>query len=209
MARDFQITGGVMVKVKVGAHVPLSGAFVGGRYVELGLSSDSIRITPVLRHRDVVPDDFGPDAPAEVMAQLAEVRIDMTLVHYDQEVLETCIAESTGGAMPDGVGGFLFGRLPPGGSLLGNYCQPLASGCHFVSLNLVPFDNDQQGWRFPTSYLADTPVMLPLGTKASMTDVSWRAVPYVVPAELTANTPNYSGEIISSGASLWSHTLDS
>lgn len=209
MARDFQITGGVMVKVKVGEHVPASGSFEDGLFVELGLTSEAVRITPVFRHRDVVPDDFGPETPAEVVAQLAEVRINMTLVHYDQEVLETCVAEALGGLLltPGPLEGNDFGALPPAGSLLGNYCQPGASGCHYVSLNLVPFDESQQGWRFPTSYLAAPPLTLPLGTKASLTELSWRAVPYAVPA-LLGGQPNYSGEILSSGATLWSHTLD-
>lgn len=210
MARDFYINGPSMVKVKVGAHIPLSGSFIDGRFVELGLTTDSIQIAPVFRHRDVYADDFGPTTPAEVMSELAEVRIGMNLVHYDSEVLNVCVSESLGATMfsPGPVADYDFGALPPAGSLLGNYCQPLESGCRFVSLNIIPGDgSDALGWRFPTSYLHEQPWVLPVGVKASYAELSWRAVPYRVPALLNGS-PNYSGEIVSSGATLWSHTLD-
>lgn len=218
MTRGWQINGGGLVRVKFGGHI--SGTvgtdthFVSGLYFtnlsELGLTTDSIDIIPKWRHGEIKPDDYGPDIPAELMAYLAEVRIKMTLIHFDRDVLDICIAESMGGqysvdegANPNPPGfpilpenqrlysggmydGFA-GSMIAAGSLIGNGLPLFASGCHFISLNLEsPIGN--YPWRFPFSTLAEYPIQYPIGSKASEVILNWRAIPYQSPINWT-NAP--------------------
>ena len=220
MARSFVINGETMVKVKGGAHLlrpPLAG--VVGELTELGLSSESIRVTPTYYQAYVPTADFGPNAPAEVMWNMAHVDIGMVLVHYDRLASDICMAESMGGqvnALPAGV-------MQPAGQMLGRGLQPLASGCHYLSLNLLSPVLDVP-WRFPTAYLTAPPQEIPLGTSRTMLALNWRAVCYVPPIlsghhSLTGGGVSLSGssslsgnprgvEVTSSGRVLWDHTLE-
>lgn len=194
MTRAYQINGECLVEVKGGAHQ--SGNAIGDR-TELGLASEQVIIRPRFVHADVHVDDFGPDIPPEVLCMLAEVQLSMTLIHYDKDALQVCIEESLGQfsspATVDGV-------IGPAGSPLGNGRPRLASGCHYISVNLTsPVLN--YPWRFRTCYLADRPVEIPLGTHTSLVNLNWRCIPY---------RPSSSGvEISSSGAVLWDHSRDS
>jgi hypothetical protein len=171
---------------------------------ELGLAADKISVTPRWKNEDIHVDDFGPFIPPEVLWMLADVNIRMRLIHYDQAALQICLAESMGGSV---FGFFAPGRPAPAinqgpidglmagaGSLLGNNCAPLASGCHYISLNLlspvlgVP-------WRFPTAYLDAQPVVIPLGTEASIVDLSWRAIPYQYHRQLTTLSATSGGSL--------------
>lgn len=239
MSRDFQINGETVVRTKFGAHLPSSisnysppgATSPSSNLSELGLASEGIRITPRFVHKDINVDDFGPEIPAEVMWLLADVNIRMTLIHYDVSILDFCLSESMGGTFLGGAPGLFdfAGIMQPAGSFLGNYVPYLLSGYHYTSLNLTsPALNFP--WHFPAAYLTGPPIELPLGTQASMVELNWRAIPYVVPmisvptiivipsAGIGVGTfinvgpavsvVNFKGEIFSSGVVLWNHLID-
>lgn len=167
---------------------------------ELGLATGGITITPVFRHVDMHTDDFGPDVPADVMWMLAECHIDMTLVHYDQAVLLNCIKESMAG----GTEGTMVGAGTPMGGLfaLGS------STNHYMSLNITaPISG--KPWRFPTAYLAEHPLELPLSNERTLAKLHWRAIPYPF-LYTSAMLPSVlaTSELKSTGVVLWTHTLD-
>lgn len=194
MTRDFRINGETMIKVKGGQH--MSGRAIAN-LAELGLTTGPVVITPTFMHYDKRVDDFGPDVPADVLWNLADVRIRATLIHYDADVLDTCIKESMGGGLP----GFFneAGLCGPAGTPLGKGKALFASGNNLISVNLLsPQLNNP--WRFPACYLTGPPIELPLGTQASAVLINWRAIPY---------KPLVSGGISSSGAPLWYRNLDS
>lgn len=227
MTRGYVIYGESLVTVKGGAH--LSG-FSLGSLTELGLTSDEIRIIPRYVHHNIRVDDFGPEIPPEVLANLIDCTVKMTLINYDADALNVCLQESYGGtrfANGDGT-------LAPAGTPMGGMNQPFASGCHYISMCIL---NAELPWRFPTSYLAETPVEIPIGTNTSCTSLTWKAIPYK-PVQLTLTTigeleplgykvgsagyqrasqaivtqGSYTikgrGELISSGVVIWDHQVD-
>lgn len=223
MPRDYYINGETLVRVRFGDQVPSSISNIdclGGNCTnlsELGLTSESIQITPNYYHRDIHIDDFGREVPAEVMAMLSDCNIQMTLIHYDPDILDVCLSESLGGSAL-GYAVRTDGTLAPAGSMLGGYKGFLTSGYHFISLNLVPGTNFVGGanealdWRFPAAYLTGPPMRLPLGTKKSLTVLNWRAIPYPRPQFSITIRPGGSTvtqkELVSSGVILWDHDLD-
>lgn len=220
MSRSFYIAGECMVSVRGGAQ--MSGQAIGDA-TELGLTSDQISVTPTFYHGDVKVDDFGPNTPANVQGLLAEVSLSMTLVHYDDSVLDICLDESLGGG-----GGFnTFGadglragaRLAPAGRLLSRYRNAYWSGWHYVAVTIqTPVAGDV--FRFRQCYLAQQPVVIPLGTEASLVRCNWRCIPYQ-DLWLSGGTAGQSGAITvdgnvfsprrqvqSSGAVIWDHLTD-
>ena len=206
MARQFFINGESLCYVKFGAHIPTSvgnipGIPVPSNRCELGLTSDQIVLTPKIVRHDVKTDDLGPEIPANLMQYMSEMNITMTLVHFDQNVLQIVQGEAGGGAVvaAGGVTDVAPGVLQPAGTFLG-FGPVLASGNHFMSLNIA---SPKAGlpYRFPSCTLADTPMRTPLGTGYSMVTLNWRAIPYSRPNPVT-------GECFSSGAKLWDRTLD-
>lgn len=202
MGRDFIINGETLVLVK-GVGALRSDSPATPVLKELGLAEGGIIISPRFIRQDIHTDDFGSTIPAEVMNLLAEVRISMTLIHTDIEVLEQCIIEAMDGGFIDGGSegelagaGALMGR---GKDLFGVDPDDRSNDCHYISLNLTsPVLN--RPWRFPTAYLADDPVEIPLSATASAYQVTWRAIPYKKSSPTT--------EATSIGLSLWDHTLD-
>ncbi len=215
MSRDLVVNGEVLVKVQGGSH--MSG-FPIGDVSELGLTSDKTKMTFKFNHKDINVDDFGPLIPAEVMCQCAEVNIHMNLIHYDYEVLDVCMAEAMGGGLA-GVGpanpgfpGFVpvllndfqpGGTLQPTGTLLGNMRPILASGCHFITVNLT---SPVFGlpWNFLACYLTNSPAEIPLGTDCSIVPLQWRCIPYRPPTPLIGGSGGFT-EILSSGIVIWNH----
>ena len=234
MARDYVINGETLVRVKGGQHY--SGGPIA-ELSELGLSDSFIRISPRWFHHDINIDDFGPNVPAEVMWQLSEVNIYMTLVHFDKRVLQRCMAEAGAGAgfFPGFEFTSLEGTMAPTGSLLGNYRPLLASGNHYISVNLLS-PVEEFPWRFFACYLMAPPNHWPIGVRRSIVELQWRCIPYpnfeyvnlsggsesAVPIfdsdgtliggvgspGFTTIVPNRSGELISSGVILFDHNLD-
>lgn len=135
---------------------------------ELGLTSDQIRVIPKYFHQDRLVDDYGPNVPAETTWYLGECQIQMTLLHYDPVILEACVAESMCGKE---------GFMVRAGRPMGQGKPLFASGNHYISLNLLsPVLN--YPWHFPSAYLADMPMTVPLGTEKSAVVLNWRAIPY-------------------------------
>lgn len=202
MPRDFVFDGEVLVKVKGGQHtsILLSGSIATA--TELGLASEPIKITPRFIHKDIHADDFGPEIPPELVQYLADATIRMSLIHYDRFVLDTCLAESIGGGLN------FAGVLQPGGSLIGNNRPLFASGCHYVSVNLLsPVLN--LPYRFPSCVMTGPPVEIPMGTGANVVKCTFRAIPYT--PLVTTYQPGFvgvPGEASSSGAILWDHNTD-
>lgn len=168
---------------------------------ELGLPEGKIIISPKLIHKDVVIDEFGPDSAADVRTLCHEVKVDMTLIHYDQWVLDTVKAESMGGGQ---VAGGFAGTLPPAGHTLGRGLAPGSSGCHFMSLSLFPTIFGGVPWRFPTAYLTSDPLEIPIGTEKSMVRLVWRGIAYT---QYDGNAPG-DNELPTSGLVLWDHGVD-
>lgn len=189
MSRSFFLNGQTLVLVKGRSDSTI------GSLSQLGLTSDQIRITPVFRHTDITVNAWG-DAPPEVQFKLAEVRVSMTLVHYDNDVLQTCITESMGGA-PD------FGALPNAGAFLGNGLPRFSPGGllgnHYIGLNLTSPVGGLP-WRFLTAYLTNPPVDIPIGTDRTAIVCNWRAIPYT--------TDPWTGGLGSLGTYIFDRTLD-
>lgn len=194
-----------MVKVRghgALANLPMSNPVATAKLWELGLAVDEVVISPKWANKDIHCDDFGPDIPVEIMLNLAEVNIAMTLIHYDQSVLNKCVIESMAGGMIV-AGSYAYGYLPEAGSLMGNGRMTGTSGCHFVSLNLLSPVLGQP-WRFRRAYLAGNPVQIPLSVKATLVQCNWRAIPNLN-TNINENTPP---EQSSSGVPLWDNVLD-
>jgi hypothetical protein len=187
MARDFVISGECLIRVKGSSSSAIASVS------DLGLAEKEVRIIPRFIHTDVNIDDFGPEIPAEVLANLAEVMIRFTLVHFDQSVLEACISESLGGAST-------FGTLPGAGIPLGRGAAPFSANCHYISLNLLSQVLNKP-WRFLTTYMPRNPVEYPIGTERTKADVIFRAIPYQAYNSLNQ-------ELVSKNAVLWDRNLD-
>ena len=142
---------------------------------ELGLSYGPIRIIPSFKHQDLKADDFGPDVPPNVLWMLGTCTISMTLIHFDEQVLDDVINKSMGGS-EDGV-------LAAAGTPMND---------NYVSLNIQP-SGIALPWSFPSAYLADSPFEYPLGSQVSAVVLRWRAIPFT-----SAVNPS------SQGAALWS-----
>lgn len=190
MSRSYVVNGQTLVLVKGRSDSAI------GTLSELGLTTDQIRITPVFRHSDITVNAWG-EAPPEVQFKLAEVRISMTLVYYDNAVLQTCLQESMAGA-PD------FGALPMAGALMGNnlprFAPGGANGNHYIGLNLT---SPVAGlpWRFLTAYLTNPPVDIPIGTDRTAIVCNWRAIPYTIDP--------WNNGLGSYGSYIFDRTLDS
>lgn len=226
MARDFLINGECLVTVKGGAH--MSGRNIGN-LAELGLASEGIRVEPHFGFVDMHVDDFGQEAPVDTMAMPGWATINMNLIHYDRNVLDICWREAMGWGVFSDFAGF----TAPAGKPLGGYKERFASGNHLIGLNLSsPVETFP--WRFLYTHLTAPPLMIPLGTKTSIAQLVWRAIPYVLPT-LSGGTEVHQGssgimvpatsgllpgslgvsgnvlqtaELRSSGARIYDHTLD-
>ena len=191
MARDFIISGETLVSVKGMTGTPIAAV------QELGLASDEILVVPHFSHRDLHIDDFGPDIPPEVLWMLSTVSIHMTLVHFDNDILRTCITESMAG----GTEGTMVGAGTP----MGGGADIFSDKNHYISLSLSSAQL-LLPWRFRSTYLAELPVEYPLGTGASLVRLNWRAIPYYPPTstgDLIAGTAYRS-----TGRVLWDRSHD-
>lgn len=169
---------------------------------ELGLCSESIRITPRYNHLDILTDDFGPSVPVEVLSNMADAKVSMTLVHFDWNIVDYCMYLAMGGTGPVNDEQDYDGSLSQAGSPLG-FGKPMYDPSnHYVSLylrsateTLSPPTNVP--YRFICSYLDGQPLEIPLGTERSLLQLSWRVIPY----------RPFTGDEISSegGLKLWDH----
>lgn len=142
----------------------------------LGLSKDPIAVEPVFHFTDVQADDFGPKAPAAILWDLAEVLVRMTLVYFDNSILQEAVKASMGGGT--------LGTLQGAGAIIGGFPMQIESGS-------VPGGS----WTFPTAFLAERPLTFPLGNEYSAVQLTWRAV----------GLPTAAAEVLSQGTVLWNH----
>lgn len=185
ISRDFQTSGECLVSVKgCGALAVIGSNGATPKLWQLGLADTGIRIVPRFFHKDVIVDDFGPDVPAEVLVHLLDVTVHMNLIYYDTGVLESVMSESTGGSV-DNLGAPTPGTYVGAGTPMGGGVPLLTKGNHYISLNLTAPQNGIP-WHFPSAYLYQTPVELPIGTTASVCKLVWRAIAYTSP--LVTNT---------------------
>lgn len=199
MTRAYQIYGEFMVNVRGGQHLPSSvGGFNNNKIAQLGLTSEAVTIVPRFRHKEIYTDDYGKEIPAELMCYMADAQVNITLVHYDEDVLQICMQETMGG----GDGSFSVlgndGIMPRGGRLLGNNISMYFSGNHYLSVSLFPAAS-VKGWRFTSCYLNSQPLVIPVGAERSLVQLSFRAIPY---STMT------SGEVLASGVVLWDRIPD-
>lgn len=179
-----------------------------GSLQQLGLADSPIRVSLSFRSLDIHVDAWG-NVPAEVQNMLTEARIHMRLVHFDRAILDVCVMESMAGAPAIGAmrraGARMGNNLPrfaPGGSL----------GNHYIGLNIAsPIGN--LPWRFWYTYLAEQPMIFPLGAERSLVDLAWRAIPYTTDPWGTGNIPGSAQPSTvpgtgAEGAVLWDHVLD-
>jgi hypothetical protein len=193
MARDFRINGESLITVK-----GRQGSLLEDLQ-ELGLTYTDVRIFPRFHHKDVLIDSYGPRMPADVISYGMEALIQMTLIHYDREVLNACLGESVGIdtvqlEVPDG-------RPSKGGTMLGGQKAFGSEDNHFISVTITS-PVERHPWRFPTSYVTGEIMEIPLGTKATIIQIIWRAIPY--------QKVSSSGdeEILPQNGKVWDHTAD-
>lgn len=188
MARHYFINGESMVAVKGASNTGI------GSLQNLGLAEGPIQWTPEFSHLDVKIDAWGNTFPNDVQWMLACVNISMTLVHFDPAILDICIAESMAGASAAGT-------LQRAGILMGgNGIARFSPGNHYIGLNITS-PVEAKPYCFLHCYLAQSPVVFPLGTERSLVQLNWRCVPY-------APDP-FGGGTGAQGVQLWSNTLDS
>ena len=187
MSRDFYINGESLVSVK---GRDASGF---GTLTQLGLSEGPIVLTFDFRHRDINLDAWGREIPADVQWMLASVSITIPFIHFDPDVLASCLMESMGGAPA-------FGQTARAGQRMGGGAARFAAGNRYIGLNLSS-PGAARPWRFYFSYLTQTPVSWPLGTEKSIVTTHWRAIPYT--------TDPWNGGLGAQGAVIWDNTADS
>ena len=162
---------------------------------ELGLASDQVRISPQFYQRPIRVENWGEAAP-ENQQMLASVRISMNLVHFDRDILDTCIQLALANpASPAGT-------LARTGTRMGNGLARFANGNFFVGVNLAS-PVGQKPWRFLTAYLDNNPFDFQLGNERSVVPVHWTAIPYPPLGDPWNNGNGASGVV------LWDHTPDS
>lgn len=187
MARDIFINGETLVSVKGNVNTTISAL------TQLGLTDPSgvVTITFNNYHDDILVDTFGPNTPMDEQIFLTDANITMTLVQFDEAVLEVCQTEAMGG-----VG---FGTLGHAGTRLGGGNVRFAANNHYIGLNLSsPIAG--KPYRFYFAYLAGTPIRWPLGTKRSLVELNWRAIAYT--------TDPWNAGLGAFGQVLFDRTLD-
>ena len=167
MARDYQINGEVMVQVKGKAGSAIASLS------NLGLTDRDgiVTITPNFIHEGIPVDAWG-DASPEEQFFLAGIGVRMTLVHFDQDVIEECMKLSQAGAAA-------IGTLPRAGSRMGGGVARFAAGNNYIGLNLTS-PVQSKPWRFYFTRLTNPPFTWPLGTRRSHVVLNWEVVPYTI-----------------------------
>lgn len=196
MARGFQIFGEFIVEVSGNLFLDKE---------QLGLTVEPARVVPRYNHREVVTDDFGPDVPVEILFNMADAIIYLSLVHYDSDVLDKCMRAAMGGGGADSGNsdgdGAMDGFMGPAGRPLG-FARALGTAANFfTTVYLTPADDATiRPYRFKACYLNSHPFELPYGTARSIAKIAWKCIPY---QQLTTS------EIASTdGVALWDRTSD-
>ena len=164
MTRSLRVPGESMVYVRGPA-----GSVIAGNGNQLGLAVDEISITPQFFKEAVNVNAWG-QAPVDMQHMMAQVTISMNLAHFDRPFLDECIRLSMGG-------GTTVGQTGRAGRLLGNNLAQFAQGNLYIGLSIAaPVEG--KPWRFYYCYLADQPVVFPMGVQRSIVNCNWVAIPY-------------------------------
>ena len=180
MAASIFIPGPCIVKVKAGAHVTDPVAMSGSAVSPLGVAEGEVEIIPRFNTKDINCDKLGPMVPADVIRQLYDARVRMTLVYYDRSVLDVCFEEAQAGYDFSQADNNTAGRTMGGNKAL------YASGNHYISLNVTgavggfPF-------RFQAAYLEGIQT-IPMSVTRSKVQLDWRAIAYMTADEDIQNT---------------------
>lgn len=185
MPRDFQINGAAMVAVKSDITSSI------GQLTNLGLPDGPIDVSFEHYHNELKTDATG-EAPVDVQFMNWVANLSMSLIHVDPDVLEVCQALSLGGAASVGTAGVVGARL-------GNGVARFAPGNRLIGLNIAAPINGRP-YRFFCTYLANNPISIPLGAKASSFRLNWRAIPYMIDP--------WNGGTTTLGIGLYDHVLD-
>ncbi len=189
MARDLHINGESLVRVKGASDSAIASLS------QLGLAEGPIVVTLQLNHSDVNVDAWGglEGPPVDVQWMLAEAAVTMDLIHYDRDVLETCLALSMGGASAATTG-----QMARAGTRMGKGVARFAAGINLIGLNIA---SPQEGkpWRFYHAYIASG-YEYQLSVKRTAARLTWRVIPYTAdPWNAGLGASNYQ---------LWDHTAD-
>lgn len=201
MARDLLINGEVLVLVKGSPSSAL-----GTAVRELGLCSDSIRLTPTFKHLDVPLDAWGGanGVAPEVQAMLAEFQITMDLIHFDVDTLKDCLSAALGSTQTTTHGVMARAGTRLGGGIDKDVAGGSGQVHHYVQLQLSSPVGGLP-WYFPYTYLTGTPVEIPIGVERSIVRSTFRAIPYAGGAGGTTADP-YNSQNFASGKVLWANT---
>lgn len=186
----------------------VSGGRVGGKE-ELGLSADPFQLLPNYAHRDINSDGLGA-IPVEVMWNMTDAMLRVTLVHYDVDILNKCLCCAQGGGNFDETPGdvdSLDGTMAQNGRLLGNN-RGLGTAANMLNtVYLSPTgDSSNQPYRFRACYLNARPLVIPLGTERSLVQLCWRVIPY---QSIEVDDDGVMIETSSEGGVvLWDHETD-
>ena len=190
MARDVFINGATMVSVKGNQNTGIN------TITQLGLPEGPVQVSFDNHHEDIIVDAFGPNIPIDVQMFLGAANISMTLIHLDMTVLEAVEQETLAGGTSEGLA---LGQLGTAGQRLGGGNARFATGWHYVGLNILS-PVGSRPYRFYAAYLTGTPITIPLGTRRSLVQLQWRAIPYT--------TDPWGGGAGSKGVYLFDRTLD-
>lgn len=160
MSHDFSIFGEALVQVE-GGSLSLN---------ELGYCSEPIKVAPRFAYKDVFTDDF-PDVPSNRLWMLAETKITMTLVYYDETTLEAVILAAMVGNANGQALTMAGAGTPMGVGILGDPTNSL------ITLT-ISSNNGPQPYIFDACHLAERPVEIPLGIERSLVQLTWSSIPY-------------------------------
>lgn len=194
MSRSFIIPGEAMVSVRgmVGSQI--------ASLSQLGLSPEAINVNLESFREDVKVNAWGAGyVPADIQTFTGAAHISMSLVNFDNTILEECVRLSM--CAP------AFGQVGRTGALMGNGLARFAAGNFFIGLNI---SSPVAGlpYRFWYAYL-DNQVVLPYGTQRQIVTCNWRAIPYAGdPWGGSAAQPNTAAGTGSLGAVVWDRNSD-
>ena len=166
MARNLYLNGESLVSVKGMAGTAIANLS------QLGLTDPSPIPVSFNFHIDPVLANAWGKVPFNTQWMGATAQITMSLVHFDNDVLNACIQESMGG-------GGAVGQMARAGTVMGASATRFAAGNHFIGLNIYsPVQNIP--WRFYWAYLSESPMTFPLGVERSIVQLTWTAIPFTL-----------------------------
>lgn len=175
MPRGFQIHGESLVTVRM-----LTPSSIGKTPTtqELGLATDSIVVKYDYSFKDLKVNAWG-FVPPDTQNMGFVALITMSLIHWDEAVLTQCINNSLGGAPSYGTRSFAGATLGGGEaqfggeSLFSNFLISLGVNNRGLYGRGIPAP-----YRFLYTHLINPPTEIPIGTKTSVINLNWRAIPY-------------------------------